>query len=489
MSVYRPLRTVQRNLGWGPIQALGAYAAGRALNYGRSSFRRIRNSVYGRAVPAVIAATLAERARRVRAENNNNNSRNMPATPRGRTRTRSAPATPSRTRANSVRSSTRSRMSTRTRRSATNSVSTGSSVALNGGKNSLGKVYKGKTKKVRKQKLDKGITYSVEQYGGVTSNFCVYFGHSSHNLTPTFRVIFLSLVKKLAMKIGMPVRDFSEGQNFTAIGDLWSMTYAISQEAGPVAAINYTTVGAAYNLDTVANNLLISALNLFNANPNNQLQFLSFEYTPSSALAGAYTYQRLDLKSMVCEVKCTSRLKFQNRTKSAGADENVDVVDSRPLEGRQYIGTGNGTDHVSAQRTVGATLVTDRDTALLSFGWNLVGDPNWLKSPPPTKDLLDVKQSSKIGIAPGEIQTHQLKHTVKMYFNSFIAKLVGGATAMPARMKTSLGKFGFISLERMIFDTQADQSIDIVYQLDQFFQADCYGSPKTKTATIVQETG
>ena len=328
----------------------------------------------------------------------------------------------------------------------------------------------------KRDKFDYGISWVTEFSSNIQGGTSVYIGHATCTEIRIFRTLFMSLVKALALKTGMPVDDFTVLYSGLGAGDLWSMEYS-DGPTGSTLLYSYTTP-ASYVLFDVVNNMQAFFSGLAG---NDQIQLLNFQYRPANGTG--YPFTNLELKQAVLHMAVESELKYQNRTLSLSGSGSTDLVDTNPLCGRAYAGTGSGTDTVSHRRLLGSALYAD-NTGMITYGGTLSGT---FREPPPAKDFINVKSSSKISIAPGEIQTHKLHYRVKMYVNTVMRIFLGGPTAQ-SRPAEPFGKFAIIGLERALYDQVEEPIVTIAFELNQSFKGLIQENANYKTSTFSDVT-
>jgi len=491
MQLYRPVRMVQRAMPGLLREAAPsvAYTYGRRmLNAAGGRIRNFRRSLFGRALEGAIVA------RNLNSNMPPSRSRSRLGTPQSlQTRGRSMTRRTSRTRSAS-RSSRR--MSVSRMRSLSRATSRATSVSTKDGRKSgviqnIKAKTTGKRGKINKRQNYTGVTKTWEAYGKVTGLNAVYLGHATCAYTRIFEMIFRALTKELALKLGIAVSDFSLPCGFVLTGDTWRVNYRVSTESALLSNFNFISGGPAYSLENVATGLWTNFLvALKDTDPNSQAELISMEYIPSSNIAGAYPYTRIDLKYMKVNMSVVSSLKFQNQTPSGLESDEIERVDQCPLEGKLYIGSGTGTRTVSDIATSGNTLIAQENSAITAAfapgpGTNQV----FLKEPPPAKDFLNVSHCQYVSIDPGQIMKNTLKASHNMYINDFIRHLLTGGSLAPTRVFSKLGKFTLFGMEKAIYNPEEAAGINLVWEINQYYKCNTYYAQQPPTAHVVQADG
>lgn len=406
----------------------------------------------------------------------------MPPTPaRGRTLRRRT----SRSRSTSARSRrSQSAFTARTRRNVRRRVS-----VLNGNKsNSIATVSVKKINR-NKRRVYSGVTKSYETYGTLTGISSAYVGHATSVYIRVLEACWRAVIKQMAIKMCITVADFDQSNPLLFTGDKWTILYQ-PDTSGSVIAINWFSINNGYTLNNVVDGLYLAFLvALKDVDPNSQATMIALEYVPVSAAAGAYPYQRMDLKSVKINMQIVSSLKFQNQTNS-GVSEEIERVDQSPLEGKLYIGTGTGTDTVSSLVSISNTLVAQEQgqiTAAFAVGAGL--NQNYLKDPPPAKDLLHVKYSQYQSVDPGQIIKHSLKASHNMLLNDYIRVCISGGAAAPTRVLSKIGKFAIFGMEKAIYNPLEGNNVTLVWEINQYFKAKCYLTKQPPTAHVASVNG
>jgi len=489
MSVYRPVRQMQRVFpGLLSEVAPGvAYAAG---SYGIAAARRKylewRNSLYGQAAAGAVQSL--KRKRDSSEEKNNNmpsvpanRRRSMPPTPqqRGRSMTRNTSAR-GRSRSMSginmlldtpsfAASRSRSRMRKRIAKLGRPKVTIQASI---------GKKYK-KAKAVKITKMDGGVSLAKEFGSTIEGNQSLYVGHCSAPAVPVYRALVSALIKKYALLCDFEVDDFDLPLRYHDAGDLFKIRYKIGQD-GVIQDFDYPTP-ANWTLKNVID--YFTTMLTVSLAGSSQLELQTLEYWDVEDKNTKPPKVCMDLRQVRIKLETVSSLKFQNRSVSEGGNASTDLINTNPLIGRLYAGSGTGTSTVSHAALPGGAVGFYAD----GFNGHIAvdGTAQHLKEPPLPKDFTRVKYSKKVSIAPGEVQTHVLKGIHNMYLNTYIRKLNGtGLSSLTGENFNLLGKYCFFGFERMLWDGSAEFPISLAYEIDHKCRARAYTTVTPKTTTI-----
>lgn len=446
---------------------------------------------WGRGITRSVSALAVGAQGWLRSSKKNKKVRFMPAVKRKL----SMPPTPARGRtvrrrtSRSRSSSIRSRRSRSIRRQQTNRNMRRRVGTSNGNKsNSIATVSVKKINR-NKRRVFSGVTKSFETYGTISGISSAYVGHATSVYIRVLEQCWRCIIKEMAIKMCVTVADFDQSNPLLYTGDRWTILYHTDIASG-VSAINWVSVNDGYTLNNVLAGLYLAFLvALKDVDPNSQAQMIALEYIPVSAAAGAYPYQRMDLKSVKVNMEIVSSLKFQNQTNS-GVSEEIERVDQSPLEGKLYIGTGTGTDTVSSLLSSSNSLVAQEQgqiTAAFAVGAGL--NQQYLKDPPPAKDLLHVKYSQYQSVDPGQIIKHSLKASHNMLLNDYIRVCLSGGSAAPARVLNKIGKFAIFGMEKAIYNPVEGNNVTLVWEINQYFKAKCYHTKKPPTAHVASVDG
>jgi len=276
-----------------------------------------------------------------------------------------------------------------------------------------------------------------EKYGSVTDPNSVMLLHSTYNVLSIATAMYTAFLRKLFKKAGICVsdRDGSLGlfSPFNADGfriELQTMNQAL----GTVVTYAYTTVTADTLTTAVANSNFTQywTNNLNNvAAANNVMPCKLFLY--SSDRNGVDTNWRmasqLDLLGEYVEVYTYSLLTVQNQTKAATSDSNaIDRNDTQPLNGTIYNFSGE-----PRLKAIGNVANGSTQTELIKFqgagaeGIRLLRAQDFVNTafhePPPTDLFANVGKKGHIGLQPGEMKKHFLKHVFKGKYINIMPKL------------------------------------------------------------------
>lgn len=186
---------------------------------------------------------------------------------------------------------------------------------------------------------------------------------------------------------------------------------------------------------------------------------------PPSTFTGVnhYSLTRVRLEGQMVHFSSKSTFKIQNRSTNAAtwiAGTEANEVDSVPLFGKSYEGTGSGAYHVS--KTNAASFIADGEYGMIEAAAAI----NSLTEPPNGNEFVGVKRTGKIRMDPGDIKTSSLTASFSINFNKlhvalmnqYSSTIVGQTIPQLKKKRLDFGKFRFFGLEKML-DARADPAI------------------------------
>lgn len=460
-ELYRGARSLNENLGV-PYGLMAAVAAQYGWNYARNLYRR--NKLYFQAAKGAFASL----------KKNKNKSGMPPTTPRKRQRT-AMPATPrsrSRSQSSSMSPVRRGRSKTRTT-SKNRSSSAVTVVAKRRNNNSRRKqspvkarntmTFDGKssgiilatrkTKKAKTRIFDLlGATYTAEYSSTVSKVEVASLGHANLPQQPTLRTLWLAILKKLFVYVGVAPNSFAASIPFLSIGDSVVVLYKQRPDLSTFSSA-VSTLSGTENISYFATNLVTT---WDSQSPSTIIEEIQFVPAAGSKLK----FTRMNLSNARVVLKAHSQMRIQNRSLTAEGSTTMDSVSAAPIVGKVYEGFGNG------------TLVKDDSTTLNSppFYANNEGVMipamvfNSTNEPPPAHIFTNVNKYGNIKFEAGEARTHNLNNYFTIRFTKLYQLLNGNNTA-DLYSETKLGKFGFVIVEKFIDNAGENNQVKLGFDI------------------------
>lgn len=298
--------------------------------------------------------------------------------------------------------------------------------------------------------LRRGVIWTREIGGKVTSDKCRYIGHISMPHRSTMEVMSLALIKYIFMRMNLDVQDLATTNELVAIyrfvaGDILAIGYR--QTATAAVTTNTFVVGAADTIDTLLSQWTV----LFTDMPE-QGYLVSFTYTP--AATSTHPFLQFNLMSTFVEVYFKSDLKLQNTSADSPDDDEMTSVERIPLIGKSYTGPGNHCD-VLGDKRVGIAdpnpFTGDAVYGMINADGTNDFSPNLASTEPvPSYMMLHAKYAGKISLEPGEIKTSTLVSRYRMLLNRFMAHFSSNETIATAQRRKHLGKFRIFAIEKIV---------------------------------------
>jgi len=335
--------------------------------------------------------------------------------------------------------------------------------------------------------LKNGVT-QVREVGDVkASPDCVYLGHSTYVPFQLQLGFFRAIVKNLLIKANKlnPRWDglMLRGEDNDSIKVLY--------KGNAEKDTNLLEYIQPWNALTTTQEQIANALQQQFQDDNTQIQFVEFQYRPSSTNYGAISYY-VDYGYIDLYVKST--LTLQNRTIDEPNDDSVLNIDRVPLIGKRYHGNGSGTKYITTPQIANAS----GEGATVPFGGDMQDGVIWidpenvnrrtelieqntlytLREPPPSKHFQGCKGAKVVSLEPGQMLTDTLylKKTMKIqdFVNAVWTKPIVTTedqdlmTDSNAFRQSSLGNWSFFGMEKKLAATLASSSnpVKLAYQVD-----------------------
>lgn len=337
--------------------------------------------------------------------------------------------------------------------------------------------YKGYFRKTRFTKFNPyyayGAVINMEHPMLVNNADCVYIGHTFAWDQIMF-VISQAIVRKLAMKMGMQIRNIEErirgNQNITWTGNC--LETRIRYRNNPEDTI--LTQTATFSGDDTWADVAASLRGFFNAGVGTPL-FEWYTYTGYAVDNGGLANRTpvvVNFTDMQVYLDCASYMTLQNRTlaTSTGTADESSMLDvaNNPLEGRLYQGSGSGAvirfGDQAAQLTT--NMIGSPANGRIEFdvnGANVTGQMKQvLRRPPSVSALGYAYKSTKVRLSPGGLKKDVISMKGSWKLSTLMIKLRSyldgvsnpGATVRP---RIALGKFSIFAMEKLCRTAEAGE--------------------------------
>lgn len=313
-----------------------------------------------------------------------------------------------------------------------------------------------------------GVVTTIET-GGVldagansaTAGNTVAVGHCQFPPELAHHMFWRAIVKKLAVKLNMPVFNFDDNLVLSA-GANWYVNYRLRPTQNYVQ-YTYTAAGSV-SLETVSTDLH----NFFrNLDDTSDLELQQIGYT-NPTVAGAvlpYSAGVLDLANASFVIFAKSTLKVQNRTVQDATDDE-ESVDNVPIYGKAYYGKGSGSSGITRDVVTGlaaAGFWCDGQNGTLSK----VPTEKWYQEVVQPSHFRQVMSAGKVHLDPGHIKTSVLDGKITVSLNKIYRMLFRTEDdILLTHEKAILGRFRFMLLEKMINAVagSADNGIKVAFE-------------------------
>lgn len=480
LSVYQPLR---RLYNYGLLQPAAAIGAGYLYNTARQQYNRFRNSLSGSGYKfASLAGTFSSQKKIINSKINSMPARRRFSTPPTPAVTYRPIAPMSRKRKgslleNSVKKvrktvglpySGKKKVVKKKKQLQTTTVLAG---RLNG-----------KGRKVRRDKFDKrGIIERIESATDVNDNNCVYIGHATMPQARALLAVARSMVKALALKIGMPVADFNDNIPVSSNSDIWTLYYRSAYDsASPVVSTNLGGfTGGSYSLANVSNTIR----DFLAGSRNTQTFLIRLSFTPAPIVAGAnfpYTRGDIDLVTAKFSYYCRSKLTIQNQTKNLEGTTSTETVNQVPLIGKFYEGPGNGTNHI-VDNLPGTPFVADDVNGWIVKPGSATNSA--FEEPPKATEFFKVRRTGGVHIGPGEMKTSVITTQKTWFLNAILRELWN--ESLNTYTYVTKGYYRFFGFEKALgIDQATDYPILIAFEHELLIKSMLTAFASKQTAQI-----
>lgn len=322
--------------------------------------------------------------------------------------------------------------------------------------------YRGRGKATNLGVVDVIETGGVLDAGAntATAGNTVAVGHCNFPSETAHLIFWRAIVKKLAIRAGMPVYNFQQILNMQP-NDLIVVQYRTEAKLNESNS-TYTANGSTDSLEAVAQ---LFAASFQAIDDGDDMEFREIRYIPSAAASYShYSGCKVDLQNASFVLFSKSTLKIQNRTVNAvGGDE--ESVDNVPLYGKAYFGKGSGVSPITNDvnyTTAAPGFWCDSTSGVLAK----VPTEKWYQEVPQAGQFRGVNRTGKVHLDPGHIQTSVLDGKVTISLNKIYKLLFHTEDVGNTHIKTYLGRFRFVMLEKMLNSVagSAANSIKLAYE-------------------------
>lgn len=372
------------------------------------------------------------------------------------------------------------------------------------GRNRGGKYY-GRFKRPTKKKFNVnkniyGVVTKLENGGTVSTTMAntIYVGHGPaiSNMCLDF---YLSIIKYLAVKAGINIKDFREpiGQTLAPRAiDRW-LAIAVDLRVGvkptnsvsrTVARVHYLQAGVpnvATTWDSFATQLGSAVDTLMGSPPFDQVDettLLSFvltedEFGLPDGSGVKVTLATLDATSAFIDVDYSSTLVVQNRTNDAANATNVESTSNNPLHGKLYesnkwLNGFEGPKSVTSLPLGSKSLIAYAGSGAI-IAQSTTTNPTTLQKVPQAW-ALGCKKESKVHLQPGAIK--KVSHTwrASMSLNTYFSKmfkpmLIFNSLVGSDQIRVPIGRAQLLGLECQLWDRVETTQLQVSWELNQTY--------------------
>jgi len=337
-----------------------------------------------------------------------------------------------------------------------------------------------------------GIKLTLERGGvlntkwnSVTAGPTVIVGHANIAADRVLDMVWRSIVLDLAQAVGLRCTD-PNVDIFGNTGDQILVRYFPDRE------IDTAPTSFPINIPALLKSVNTIGFELKNwwLTLGDQAMLDSIEFIPASnqtASPSNLTRHFTKLQRSRVSIYCKSTLKIQNRTVNDVGDD-ADDVDTVPLYGKSYEGSGNGMRSIALaanQSFISDDLYGDiwkQDTLSSAAGV--------IREPPPPSAFVNVSKHGKVRVEPGQIKTSSLVFRRNMDLDTFLKMFQQQDTVSGGQTYVKLGKFRVMVLEKMIQvgNFTDDQGILLGYEVNNFYHVK-FTANRTHDTVITSDLG
>jgi len=164
-----------------------------------------------------------------------------------------------------------------------------------------------------------------------------------------------------------------------------------------------------------------------------------------------------------------STLAIQNRglhqATTGDNQEDINVVDSVPLQGKIYTGKGSGT-WVKSANAAAPKLIAQRTIPYIPYAPTSAGVEE-LQEPPPADRLVGVSGCGKLKLEPGELKRNHLQDKYQGSASKLF-RILAPLIANTYNTSKMFGKFAIVGLEKMLQlkDSTNDFAVKLAWEIN-----------------------
>jgi len=309
-------------------------------------------------------------------------------------------------------------------------------------------------KKITRARISaKGVYETLERSEVVTATDVQYIGHAS---APNERVrlsMYRAFVKALSLRLGFPIKSFSDMIEQGTVGDVWRIYTRDSQEPSS----GYVSYDFIYDTDGTLYQDIVNTWEADMVLANPQITLISLEFIPEEG--SKLAFKKISLLNASVLIDSKSDLKIQNRSVTDAGDDEIDV-DNVPVYGKSYWGRGTGTNYAGGADAGENQFVANRYGVIKKTDAGL----NHLREPPFGQLFEKVKREGRIRLDPGHLKTSVLKTRQKMSIGTLVRYIYEGAAGANTYKRGNLGEFRIFAIEKMIQPSGDSSVITLAYE-------------------------
>jgi len=343
-----------------------------------------------------------------------------------------------------------------------------------------------------------GVVLSNENYKFVTDNEIVYIGHASFPINLVVRAITLAILRKIVKRgCGFDATDITQEIPTTEYNNALGgkIAFIFKNSHSDALYVVEHTLANNDSLNTVADTFyaLISAYLTEGhvtetpaIGPSVQydvFERVMFRVDPNGAFR---TLADMNMNLELIRISCTSTLKMQNNSLSAGGSNSTDVNNVNPVEGYK-VGFSSGVPIFKSQHTQLQDFRVKNSGICYVQGSQLHVHE---KEPKTKLDFVNAKYHQKIKVAPGSILTSKIHSTHNHFIRTLNKKcrpnyIDATSTPVIASMTALPGKYELFSFEETI-NRGGTLAVTMAFEQQQYVSA--YLTTKAKAAICTYHT-
>jgi hypothetical protein len=263
-----------------------------------------------------------------------------------------------------------------------------------------------------------GVVASV---GGASDTNSVYIGHSTFWRDEVLLSVGRAVCKLIARLLKYEVRSFSDVLPFVvSSGKSFRITSFPTMISTAVnSGFVIIPVGTTWN--ELANSIVVTMGNLMTV-ASDPIVFDRLELFDVSSSAELV----INLRSVTVQMNCKSKMTIQNQTTAATSStdaENIDHVESNPINGRRYQASSNGLfQRKQLDNTGSARLFVGNSDGVKAFVPDTLEKEIYGK-PPSGTQFSNCRRDAHIRLDPGDLKSSFISTYYKVGFNKLFKDL------------------------------------------------------------------